>query len=50
MEVWTPLDKRDNYALQKTIRMQMEAWTLLKGGSQLYALSHEARVRREIIL
>jgi hypothetical protein len=30
--------------------MQMEAWTLLDGGSQLYALLHEARVRREIML
>jgi hypothetical protein len=29
MEAWTLLDKRANYILQKTIRMQMEAWTLL---------------------
>jgi hypothetical protein len=28
----------------------MEAWTLLDRGSQLYALLHEARVRREIII
>jgi hypothetical protein len=28
-EVWTLLDKRANYILQKTIRLQMEAWTLL---------------------
>jgi hypothetical protein len=49
-EAWTPLDKRANYTLQKTIMMQMEAWTLLDGGSQLYALIHEARVRRELIL
>ena len=28
-EAWTLLDKRANYILQKTIRMQMEAWTLL---------------------
>jgi hypothetical protein len=39
-----------NYILQKTIRMQTEAWTLLDGGIQLYALIHEARIRREIIL
>jgi hypothetical protein len=38
------------YILQKTIRMHMEAWTLLDGGSRLYALLHEARVRRELIL
>ena len=50
MEVWTLLDKRANYILQKKIRMQMEAWTQLDGGSQLYALLHEARVKREIIL
>jgi hypothetical protein len=49
MEVWTLLDKRANY-IQKTIRMQMEAWTLLDGGSRLYALIHEARIRRELIL
>jgi hypothetical protein len=36
--------------MQKTIRMQMEAWTLLDGGSRLYALIHEARIRRELIL
>jgi hypothetical protein len=29
MEAWTLLDKRTNYILQKTIRLQMEAWTLL---------------------
>jgi hypothetical protein len=28
-KVWTLLDKRTNYILQKTIRLQMEAWTLL---------------------
>jgi hypothetical protein len=28
-EVWNMLDKRANYILQKTIRLQMEAWTLL---------------------
>jgi hypothetical protein len=27
--------------------MQMEAWTLLDGGSRLYAFIHEARIRRE---
>jgi hypothetical protein len=37
------------YILQKTIRMQIEAWTLLDGGSRLYALIHEARIRRELI-
>jgi hypothetical protein len=50
MEAWTLLDKRANYILQKTIRMQMEAWTLLDGGSRLYALIHEARIGRELIL
>ena len=30
--------------------MQMEAWTLLDGGSRLYSLLHEARIRRELIL
>jgi hypothetical protein len=50
MEVWTLLDKRANYILQKTIRMQMEAWTVSDGGRRLYALIHEARIRREIIL
>jgi phage major head subunit gpT-like protein len=49
-EAWTLLDKRANYILQKTIRMQREAWTLLDGGSQLYALIHEARIKRELIL
>jgi hypothetical protein len=49
-KVWTLLDKRANYILQKTIRMEMEAWTLLDGGSQIYALLQEARVRRELIL
>jgi hypothetical protein len=28
--------------------MQIEAWTLLHGGRRLYALLHEARVRREL--
>jgi hypothetical protein len=28
-EAWTLLDKRANYILQKTIRLQMEAWILL---------------------
>jgi hypothetical protein len=40
--------------LQKAIRMQMEAWTLLDGGSQLHKEEHafidEARIRRELIL
>jgi hypothetical protein len=44
------LVKKANYILQKTIRMQMEVWTLSDGGSQLYARIHEARIRREIIL
>jgi hypothetical protein len=48
-EAWTLLDKRANYTLQKTIRMQMEARTLLDGGSRLHALIHEARIRRELI-
>jgi hypothetical protein len=30
--------------------MQTEAWALLDGGSRLYALIHEARIRRELIL
>ena len=42
--------KRAKYMLQKTIRMQMEAWTLLDRGSRSYALIHEARIRRELIL
>jgi hypothetical protein len=50
MEAWTLLDKRANYILQKKIRMQMEVLTLLDGGSRLYALLHESRVRRELIL
>jgi hypothetical protein len=50
MEAWTLLDKRENYILHKTIRMQMEAWTLSNRGSKLYALIHEARIRRELIL
>jgi hypothetical protein len=50
MEAWTLLDRRANYILQKTIRMQMEVWTLSDRGSQLYALLHEARIRRELIL
>ena len=29
---------------------KIEAWTLLNGGSRLYALIHEARIRRELIL
>jgi hypothetical protein len=49
-EAWTLLDKRANYILQKAISMQIEAWTLLDKGSRLYALLHEARVRRELIL
>jgi hypothetical protein len=40
MKAWIMLDKRANYILQNTIRMQMEAWTLLNGGSRLYALLH----------
>ena len=39
-----------NYILQKTIRMRKEAWNLLDEGSRLYALIHEARIRRELIL
>ena len=50
MKAWTLLDKRSNYILQKTIRMQMEAWTMLDRGSRLYALIHESRIRRAIIL
>jgi hypothetical protein len=57
--------KKANYILQKTIRLQMEAWTLLyivednkdedrrhgpDEGSRLYTLLHEARIRRELIL
>jgi hypothetical protein len=49
-EAWTLSDRRANYILQKTIRMQMEVWTLSDGGSRLYALLHKARVRRELIL
>jgi hypothetical protein len=49
-EAWTLSDRRANYILQKTIRMQMEVWTLSDGGSRLYALLHEARIRRELIL
>jgi hypothetical protein len=33
MEAWTLLDEKANYILHKTIRMHMEAWTLLDGGS-----------------
>jgi hypothetical protein len=29
--------------------MQIEVWTLLDGGSRLYALIHEAGIRRELI-
>jgi hypothetical protein len=50
MEAWTLSEKRSNYILQKTIRMHMKVWTLSDGGSQLYALLHEARIRRELIL
>ena len=50
MKAWILLDKEANYILQKIIRMQMEAWTLLDGGSRVYALLHEARVRRDLIL
>jgi hypothetical protein len=28
----------------------MKVWTLLDGGIRLYALIHEARIRRELIL
>jgi hypothetical protein len=42
--------QRANYILQKTIRMQTEACTLLNGGRRLYALIHEARILRELIL
>jgi hypothetical protein len=28
----------------------MKAWTMLDGGSQLYTLIHEERIRRELIL
>ena len=56
--------KKANYILQKTIRLQMEAWTLLyivednkdrdksmdSIRRRLYALLHEARIRRELIL
>jgi hypothetical protein len=49
-EVLTLLDRRANSILHKTIRMQMEVWTLSDGGSRLYALLHEERVRRELIL
>jgi hypothetical protein len=49
-EAWTLLDKRANYILQKTIRTETEAWTLLDEGRRLYALLHEARIRRELIL
>ena len=49
-KAWTLLDKRANYILLKTIRMQMEAWTFLYGGRWLYALLHEVRVRGELIL
>jgi hypothetical protein len=40
----------DGYIFHKTIRMQTEAWTLLDGKNRLYALIHEARTRRELIL
>ena len=50
MEAWTLLDKRANYILQKTIRMQMEMWTQSDEGSILYALINEARIRRELSL
>ena len=36
--------------IQKTIRMKTKAWTQSDEGSRLYALIHEARIRREIIL
>ena len=32
------------------MKMQMEEWNLLDGGIRLYALLHEARIRRDIIL
>jgi hypothetical protein len=50
MEARNLLNKRTNHILQKVIRIQMEAWTLSDGGSRLYALLHEARIRRELIL
>jgi hypothetical protein len=42
MEEWT--------LLYKTIRTEMEAWTQSNEGRRLYALIHEARIRRELIL
>jgi hypothetical protein len=50
MEAWTLSDRRANYILQKTIRIQMKVWTLSYGGRRLYALLHESRIRREPIL
>ena len=64
MEAWTLLEKRAKYRLQKKIRLQMEAQTLLyivednkdrdesidSVRRRLYALLHEARIRRELIL
>ena len=48
-KAWTLLDKKANDILQKTIRMQMEVWTISDEGSRLYALLHEVRIRRELI-
>jgi hypothetical protein len=36
--------------IYKTIRTKTEAWTQSDEGSKLYALIHEARIRRELIL
>jgi hypothetical protein len=47
-EAWTLLYKESQLYI-KTIKMQMEVWTLSDGGSQLYALL-QARIRRELIL
>jgi hypothetical protein len=49
-KAWTLSNRRANYILQKTIRMQMKVWTLSDEGSRLYALLHKARIRRELIL
>ena len=64
-EAWTLLDKEiqlyiteDNKdadgsmdsIIYKTIRTEMETWTQSDEGSILYALLHEARIRRELIL
>ena len=36
--------------IYKTIRTKTKAWTQSDEGSKLYALIHEARIRRELIL